>query len=209
MNKSKNSIPSAGTNGELSANVELNSSAPIMPNLMLADVASAYDVILEMYKSDDDLRIQFTKPFFINDLAISTDASSMVFFDKKLCKKLEYFSGKDANNIISVIPYLRNESFEFSLQTLNKALSNCPLIDEILIEETEDDCEECDGDGSVEFEYDSKLKTYSVERDCPVCYGEGSITTETKTPTGNKILVKAYKLSCQVSQQSNFLNCLK
>lgn len=188
MIQKNNSVTSAGTKDDSSTNAELNSSAPIMPNHMLADVASSYDVILEMYKSDDDLRVQFTKPFFINDLAISTDASSMVFFDKKLCKELEYFTGKDPNNIISVIPTLRNESFIFSLENLNNALSKCPLIDEILIEETEEDCEECDGEGIVEYEYDGKLKTHTVERDCPVCDGEGSTTTETKTPTGNKIL---------------------
>lgn len=165
-----------------------NSSAVITANHLLADVACPYDVILEMYKSNDDLRVYFTSPFFINDLAIATDASAMVFFDKKLCKKLDFFSGKDPDNIIKVIPVTRNESFVFSLDTLNNALSKCPLIDEILIEESEEECDECDGEGFVEYEYDGKLTTHTIERDCPVCDGEGSKITEVKTPTGQKVL---------------------
>lgn len=190
----------AGTNAQQSTNAELTTSSPLAANPMLADVASAYDVILEMYKSSDDLRVQFTKPFFINDLAISTDASSMVFFDKKLCKELEYFTGKDPNNIISIIPTLRNESFNFSLEILNNALAKCPLIDEILIEETEEECEECDGEGCVEYEYKSKLKSFYTEMDCPICDGQGIFTTETKTPTGNKVL--DLDKSIQIKQSS-------
>jgi len=183
-----NNESQAGTNAQQSTNDELTTSAPLAANQMLADVASAYDSILELYKSKDDLRPQFTMSFFINDFAISTDASSMVFFDKKLCSALNRFTGKDENNIISVIPKERNESFEISLETLNNALSKCKLIDEILEEENEEECIECDGEGVLEFEYDGKLKTYSKELDCPNCEGYGIIENTIKTPTGKKII---------------------
>lgn len=122
-------------------------SAAIVANQMLGDVASKYATILDMFKSDDDIRHHFLKPFTINNYAMATDAHCMVFFDKSLCPNIEPFAGKDAAGIVGVIPNERNVDFNITLETLKGAINLSPLVDEYLVEEKVTKCDACDGEG--------------------------------------------------------------
>lgn len=71
---------------------------------------------------------------------------------------------------------------------IRQALDTCPLVDEIVTEENEEDCKECGGTGEVEWEYtDDNLNTHYRDFDCPKCGGDGVIIHEKKTYTGKNV----------------------
>ena len=75
-----------------------------------------------------------------------------------------------------------------TLADINKALDSCPLVDEVLIEENEEKCKECDGTGEVKWEYtDDNLHRHFHNFDCPVCGGSGVITSKKEIHTGKKV----------------------
>jgi hypothetical protein len=48
------------------------------------------------------------------------------------------------------------------------------------------ECKECEGSGTVVWEYDGKTKSYDEEFDCPVCLGTGYSRRRMQEPTGKK-----------------------
>lgn len=73
-------------------------------------------------------------------------------------------------------------------KAIRQALDECPLVDEVVTEEHEEDCKECGGFGEVEWEYtDDNLHTHYHDFDCPVCSGSGVITSKKETHTGKKV----------------------
>ena len=71
---------------------------------------------------------------------------------------------------------------------IRQALDTCPLVDEIVTEENEEECKECGGTGEVEWEYtDDNLNTHYRDFDCPKCGGDGVIIHEKKIHTGKKV----------------------
>lgn len=145
-----------------------------------------YDDILKMFVSEDTLRPQFLKPFFIDNLAIATDAHSLVFFDKNLCDENLLPFDRKPESVLSVIPKERNENFLISIESLKSAISKCPLIDEM--KDNKKTCNACYGEGDVEYVFEYGGMDYELEHECPVCDGEGTIGKD--IPTGNKITDK-------------------
>lgn len=73
-------------------------------------------------------------------------------------------------------------------KAIRQALDACPLVDEVVTEEHEEDCKECGGTGDVEWEYtDDNLYTHYHSFDCPKCGGDGVITHKKETYTGRKV----------------------
>lgn len=69
---------------------------------------------------------------------------------------------------------------KYSVQSILGEYNKLPLVDEIDYE----DCKECDGYGSVEYNYEAKDGTnHEISGDCPECNGRGSWDKK----TGNKI----------------------
>lgn len=73
-------------------------------------------------------------------------------------------------------------------KAIRQALDACPLVDEVVTEENEEDCKECGGTGEVEWEYtDDNLHRHYHSFDCPVCGGSGVVTHNLETHTGKKV----------------------
>ena len=87
---------------------------------------------------------------------------------------------------------------------IRQALDICPLVDEIVTEENEEDCKECGGTGEVEWEYtDDNLHTHYHSFDCPVCGGDGVIRREKEIHTGKKV----YDEKAIVKIGNSFFRC--
>ena len=77
---------------------------------------------------------------------------------------------------------------KITIDALNKALNECPKVDEEVIVQDAVKCKECDGSGEVYWEYtDNNLHTHERLSDCPVCNGTGEITPEKTKKTGKQI----------------------
>lgn len=75
-----------------------------------------------------------------------------------------------------------------TLDAIKQALDACPLVDEVITEEYEEQCKECGGTGDVEWEYtDDDLHTHYHDFDCPKCGGDGVIRREKEIHTGKKV----------------------
>ena len=73
-------------------------------------------------------------------------------------------------------------------KAIRQALDACPLVDEVVTEEQEEECKECGGYGEVEWEYtDDNLHTHYHDFYCPVCGGEGTIMGKKEIHTGKKV----------------------
>ncbi|MBF1529870.1 MAG: hypothetical protein HXN96_08015 [Prevotella salivae] len=76
-----------------------------------------------------------------------------------------------------------------TIEALNKALDECPKVDEEIVIRGAVECEECDGNGEVYWEYtDNAGHTHEHLDECPVCDGTGEIEQAEIKKTGKKIL---------------------
>lgn len=80
---------------------------------------------------------------------------------------------------------------KITIEAINKALDECPKVDEEIIVQDAVECKECDGSGEVYWEYtDNHLHTHERLYDCPVCDGTGEIKPEITRKTGKKTVDK-------------------
>jgi RecJ-like exonuclease len=76
--------------------------------------------------------------------------------------------------------FVELDHFIFDKKEYRQWINTLPLVKEII------DCEECDGDGEVTWEYTSiNGKGYAETHDCPVCDGKGGFDTGNLVPDGN------------------------
>lgn len=74
-----------------------------------------------------------------------------------------------------------------TIEALNKALEECPKVDEEIVIQDAVECKECDGSGEVYWEYtDNTGHTHEHLDECPVCDGTGEIEHEKTKKTGKK-----------------------
>lgn len=78
-----------------------------------------------------------------------------------------------------------------TIEALNEAFNSCPMVDEEIVVEDAVKCEECDGSGTVYWEYTGNhLNTHERLMDCPICNGEGEIEPCKTKKTGKKIIAE-------------------
>ena len=76
-----------------------------------------------------------------------------------------------------------------TIEALNKAFNSCPMVDEEVVVEDAVECEECDGSGTVYWEYtDNHGNTHERLMDCPICDGTGEMEHEKTKKTGKKVI---------------------
>lgn len=125
------------------------------------------------------------KPFNIGGDVYSTNSRSIMKVPNNSVRVFDELNKKEpVKEIIKYFDFKGSKIMDVKLSNLKDAVSKVPLIDEI----TEDhiDCVECDGDGEVEWIYESYIK----EMDCPACDGDGYKIKE--TTTGGKVKAEGY-----------------
>lgn len=117
----------------------------------------------------DRRREDFKTPYTFGNYTWATDAHTLLFLPRQ-----EGDNYAENDKIKRYINLIENQipPIAYSLQDLKVQLGEKiikPIYEEIK-------CEECDGWGTVEFEYFSAVKkeAYYSEQECPVCNGDGS-----------------------------------
>lgn len=120
------------------------------------------DELLWLFIDIEDCRtstwIPFTHPTY-NEVWATNGHVIIRIPPERLCKQYEPTDGCERLKLPTVEHPC---SKSCTLNAINQALETCPMVDEIIIEEYEEKCKECDGTGLVEWEYtDGKLKTHN------------------------------------------------
>lgn len=159
-------------------------SAAIEANPLLCDVDS-YKTVLEIFTCKDERRKDWLiKPFVIGDNVFSTDAHCMVWFDKNIIQTFAEYDVYEPAKIGTVIPTEMNFEKVITIDEIKAGLSKCPTEDGFDWVGEDVNCKECDGEGTVIWEYNNHEK----EWDCPECYGEGLSRKKRQVPNGKKYI---------------------
>ena len=129
-----------------------------------------YNKIFQSFTGNDDLLPKFHTPFRFADYWVSTDAHAMVQMPVSVIN-LGYAKGDINCNPFIPAPVTCN-------YVVNVADFKSKLVIDLVPDEK--DCEECDGSGGVEYEYDGKNISDTQSLDCPLCNGHGTITDKNK-----------------------------
>ena len=144
--------------------------------------------LLEMFTDPDGFRaftyIPFLHPIY-NEVWATEGHVIIRINPDRLNKHYEPVKGCEELKLPKV---LKPCHLSCTYKAIRQALDKCPLVDEIVTEENEEDCRECGGFGEIEWEYtDDNLHKYYQGFDCPVCGGSGVITHKLEKHTGKKV----------------------
>lgn len=142
--------------------------------------------LLSMFCDKNEFRELLRMPFFntrYNNEVWSTDGHALIRIKPERLVS-EYPKGE------LTLPALEFPcKKKVTIEALNKALDECPKIDEEIIIQDAVECKECDGSGEVYWEYtDNTGHTHEHLDECPVCDGTGEIEHEKTKKTGKKIV---------------------
>lgn len=160
--------------------------------------------LLEMFTAGDDVRAFTYVPFFhpVYNEVWATDGHVIIrIIPDRLNKHYEPVKGCEELKLPKV---LKPCHLSCTYKAIRQALDACPLVDDVVTEENEEDCKECGGMGKVGWEYtDDNLHTHYHDFDCPVCDGSGVIKHKLETHTGKKV----YDEKAIVKIGNSFFRC--
>jgi hypothetical protein len=133
--------------------------------------------VLNSFCAIDKYRDWMTKPFKIGDKVYSTDAYFLAIMDLEKFPNID-FEEFPPSKLKGILPEGRNSDLKINVAEIQSIFKKAPHQDCYDTEGVDIDCKECDGEGEVEWEYDS----YTRDMDCPVCEGGGrtSLSKEIK-----------------------------
>ena len=144
--------------------------------------------LLEMFTAGDGVRaftyVPFLHPVY-NEVWVTDGHVIIRISPDRLNGHYELVIGCETLKLPKV---LKPCQLSCTYKAIRQALDACPLVDEVVTEENEEDCKECGGTGEVEWEYtDDNLHTHYHNFDCPKCGGDGVIIHKKETYTGRKV----------------------
>jgi hypothetical protein len=109
-------------------------------------------------------------PFYLDNMAIATDANTLIFFDKKLVPDLQECKESTKKSVLAILPTERNQSFVIKTNDLQEAFdkNECGGYAE---------CKACYGSGVVDYEFNFNNKYFKNEDECPICDGLGKFSS--------------------------------
>lgn len=107
-------------------------------------------------------------PLLKDDKVFASDCHKVIYINAEVCQgeyeRTELFDMK--------FPPVAEQELNIPLLSLQKAYDSLPKVEDE--EYDEEECNECNGTGSVEWEYtDKNGKTHHQDFDCPACDGWG------------------------------------
>lgn len=141
--------------------------------------------LLSMFCDKNEFRELLRTPFFNtrNNEVWSTDGHTLIRIKPERLVS-EYPKGE------LTLPALEFPcKKKVTIEALNKALNECPKVDEEIVIQDAVECQECDGSGEVYWKYiDNNCYTHEHLDECPVCNGTGELEPEKTKKTGRQII---------------------
>lgn len=171
--------------------------------------------LFDLFVNKDDAAMPITtlKPYRRDGCVYGTDG-------KKLIRvKDSVISGEyEATDKMALKWPENNCDYSITDNDIREVLSKIPQEEEIKTVGHDIKCPECDGEGTVWWEYkDKKFETHEAEHDCPICDGSGYIKKAKKRKTGWMIpspiqIIKVGKnniLSCHLQTLLDAMNIIR
>lgn len=130
----------------------------------------------KLFYGSDNLRPSFHNPLLWNNKVYATDAHALIITDKENID-FEYINEYEGSDLSTILPPIN-----CSEKLIIPDLEHLKTADETKEYGEDVKCDECNGDGEVEWEYES----YSKYDDCPKCDGTGYSEVTKDIATGNK-----------------------
>lgn len=140
--------------------------------------------LLALFYDSDHFREQIKAPFLSDGYVCATETHRLILIKSELCKG-EYAPGK-----LSVKRVVNSDNIDITLRlsALKKAVKRLSSEKEMEVVSPAVKCNDCDGDGEVEWEYiDTHDHTHLEYHKCPVCNGTGNEREAIMKPTGRMI----------------------
>lgn len=139
------------------------------------------DELLQLFVGDDDRRPKFQRPWHEGAYIFASETHILIRIKEELTET-DYPSYDDGkiNNLFPTCP----PTGILTREKLAAVISNAPLTYEEIEIGEDVECEECNGEGTVTWEY----KHWKDEFDCPCCDGTGYSERAQHKRTGNKVI---------------------
>jgi len=149
--------------------------------------------VLEMFcDTDNEMRPMLNKPFSHKNMVYGTDAYFLAVINKDNVDKTYPEDSGMGEKCLKILPSI-NINFTINVSNLRSKIESVPKVDGFDIIREDIECDACDGECEVEFEFEHNLQTYTTTADCPICDGEGLIYKSINKPNGTKVInPKAY-----------------
>lgn len=140
--------------------------------------------LFNLFVNKDDYRTWMTKPFHVGKYDAATDAYVLVGIEQD--EGYDSVKATDGNAAIetTVLMYLdqeSNQSVKITVEELKKAVEFGTKEAMLVIDGK---CDECSGEGEVEYTYEYEYSTYETNGECPKCKGTGIVEEDSDTPSG-------------------------
>lgn len=140
--------------------------------------------LLALFYNSDHFREQIQTPFLSDVYVCATETHRLILIKPEICK------GEYKPNNIHVLKVLtpHNVDITLTLAKLKKAVARMSTVKEMKTIRPAIKCEDCDGDGEVEWSYeDEDGLTHEEYYTCPICHGSGDSSPAVEEPTGRMI----------------------
>lgn len=148
--------------------------------------------LFQLFVSNNDYRVTLHYPFKQKKYIVASDGYTAIrISEDNLNVELPY-TQEEKPDINEVFKLDKNVDILIDLCLLEDKLTPV-LIDEIINVEDVQKCQDCDGRGTVTYEYSSYSNgNFDIELDCPVCDSDGKIATNKKVSTGKMVTDQDY-----------------
>lgn len=157
------------------------------------------------YDKGNDMRPHLTAPYLENGYVCASEGHILIRI------KAEILNGEYQESTWRNISFpADNCDFLVSLRDVEMALINIPQVEETKLMGEDEDCEECDGEGVVEWEYrGKKQQDYYRYHACPVCDGFGYKCRAVYKKTGEMVPDKEFPIGIRdIVFKSKFIEIL-
>ena len=141
-----------------------------------SDQSELYRSALYLFTGNDDLRPALKTPFIQDELAIATDGSIVISFDKSLISEINFNSDGRPPNAKAVIPEEDVMDVRFSTEAVRNVIESLENKYNQQYKMTVKTCPDCTGWGEVEYkfvQYNGEVS--EMEGCCPTCIGCGQV----------------------------------
>lgn len=140
--------------------------------------------LLGLFLNPDHYREQIREPFLSDGYVCATETHRLIMIKPTLCKG-EYKPNK--LHVLETIPP-NNIDITITFAALKRAIKSISSEPEFVTIRPAVVCNECGGDGEVEWEYtDSDRRTHHRYYVCPICKGTGESIPAVTKPTGRRV----------------------